>query len=258
MSDQGPQRCRHCGAMNSVSATRCKRCQHRLAATGEALDDSPTGAENPTRGEAERTQAKKWYRWLWLSGFLTLPTLGAILAMEPGARLICGASGSWSCGAQRELAQTISLLLAVFGSALWHLILLFPATDKESSFVRWHGRQGLLLAAVRTVLAFVLGLALNATHASAGVLAALVLILVWLAGTIWGQGQAAHGDCSLMRWTGHEEELAELQAAEQEAEAEAQNLRINKLLAIIRQSRDLHERHMAVSELKKRGMVDPL
>ena len=31
----------------------------------------------------------------------------------------------------------------------------------------------------------------------------LILIALWLVGNLWGRGQAAAGECSLMRWAGH-------------------------------------------------------
>jgi len=93
--------------------------------------------------------------------------------------------------------------LAVLGSALPHLILLVPALNKKSAFVRWHGRQALLLAAVRTVVP----LAFVAAFGSGGLalLAVPILIVVWAVGTLIGQRQAARGLCTLMRWFGRAE-----------------------------------------------------
>ena len=134
--------------------------------------------------------AKKWYRWLWLSPLLTIPSLFfiTITVFQPSRELICG-------------------LIAILGSALWHLILLVPALNKQSEFVRWHGRQALLLAGLRTAIpvAFlVYGYVLGGGYIALAWLWFIpVLILVWLFGTLWGQRQAARGDCALMRWTGH-------------------------------------------------------
>jgi hypothetical protein len=130
----------------------------------------------------EKRTAQNWYWWLWLSPLATLLALAWLVTLHP------------------EGAVTP---LAVLGSALPHLILLVPALNRKSAFVRWHGRQALLLAAVRTVvpLAFVLafgseGLAL---------LAVPILIAVWAIGTLRGQLQARRGLCTLMRWFGRAE-----------------------------------------------------
>jgi hypothetical protein len=127
----------------------------------------------------ETQTARNWYWWLWLSPVATLLALAGLATLY------------------RPPAVTP---LSVLGSALPHLILLVPALNRKSELVRWHGRQALLLAPVRTVvpLAFILafgseGLAL---------LAVPILIAVRAIGTLRGQLQAARGKCSLMRWFG--------------------------------------------------------
>jgi hypothetical protein len=146
--------------------------------------------------------AKKWYRWLWFSPLLTIPSVVSIYLNGPGYELICGRN--WQ-NCDYYLVGRVDGLAAILGSALWHLVLLVPALNKQSEFVRWHGRQALLLAGIRTTapLAFLTyGLFVGGSRSS--VLWSIpVLIAVWLFGTLWGQGQAARGDCSLMRWTGH-------------------------------------------------------
>jgi hypothetical protein len=179
----------------------------------------------------DRVRAKNWYFWLWASPLLTIPTLGIILLIQPG----------------------YGLTLPILASALWHLILLIPALNTQAPFVRWHGRQAMLLAGARTAVALAFGPILEQWA-----LAVLALIVVWSVGTLWGHRQAARGDCSMMRWAGHGEELYDLQRADQEAKAELEELRLDRLLDIVRFSRDPTRRESAVSELERQGMVDPL
>ena len=73
-------------------------------------------------------QARKWYRWLWLSPIFTIPTLVYVYFIS------------------------YSIPTAVLISASWHLILLIPAFNSSSEFVRWHGKQMLALAALRTLI----------------------------------------------------------------------------------------------------------
>jgi hypothetical protein len=205
----------------------------------------------------DRVRARNWYLWLWLSPLLTLPTLAIVAGFDPGYEWICG--GHWaSCNF--GLRYGVTGLLAALLPALWHLTLLIPARDKEAPLVRWHGRQALVLAGVRTAIACALGLSYGAIRHdgifSRSLLAVPLLIVVWFAGTIWGQRQAARGDCSLMRWAGHGEELSALQRAEQEAEPGEPHQ--NRLEEIIRYSRDPEERRKALSELERLEMVEPL
>jgi hypothetical protein len=139
----------------------------------------------------ERQKARNWYWWLWLSPLVTLLTLTWLVTLHP------------------EAAVTP---LAVLGSALPHLILLVPALNRKSAFVRWHGRQALLLAAARTAVPIVF----VAVFGSEGLalLAVPILIAVWAIGTVRGQLQAARGLCALMRWFGR----AEAQPAYRRAE----------------------------------------
>ena len=149
--------------------------------------------------------AKKWYRWLWLSPLITIPTIFFIFfnLREALTRLICGQP--W-CGSawESDLADWWSFA-AILGSALWHLILLVPARNRQSEFVRWHGRQALLLAGVRTAipLAFLVAYVVASLDLLSVLLSILVLVPVWFFGTWWGQREAGRGECTLMRLTGH-------------------------------------------------------
>jgi uncharacterized membrane protein len=175
----------------------------------------------------ELQRAANWYRWLWLSPFVTIPTL-VYIYMD-----------SWDLG------------LAILGSALWHLILLVPSFDKNSEFVRWHGRQALLLAGLRTIIPLSLALIYGETGAMISI---LILIAIWLGGTLWGQGQAKRGDCSLMRWFGREEALPRPEIKQESISAS--ELAPDTLVKIIRYSEDRKSRRMALAELKRRGMVE--
>jgi hypothetical protein len=62
----------------------------------------------------------------------------------------------------------------------------------------------------------------------------------------------------MMRWAGHAEELSALQRAEQQAEPEIEKLGLDRLLDIVRYSRDPTQRQSAVAELERQGMVEHL
>jgi len=200
----------------------------------------------------ESRKARNWYWWLWLSPLLTVPTLAFFLLQEPGYDLVCrGTWGSCDWGA----AERATVLVAVLASALWHLVLLIPALNKEHPFVRWHGRQALLLAVVRTAVPLGFGLAFGLYDYGA-LLFIPVQIVVWFAGTLWGQLQAARGRCSLMRWLGQGEMLASLQRADEEAEPA--DPEVEALMAVIQSSHDVEARRRATVQLKKLGKVEPL
>ncbi len=163
------------------------------------------------------------YRWLWRSPLLTVPTvsvLGSIILTLNG-RLSC----SPDCpNSTLRLAHMVGYSVAILGSGMWHLTLLRAATHRQSAFVRWHGRQALILAGVRTAIPlgfffadfFAQEYAYPDLYLISAVFGAwmfgeipygildviLALVAVWLFGTGWGQQQAARGDCALMHWTG--------------------------------------------------------
>ena len=151
---------------------------------------------------SEVLTAKKWYGWLWGSPFLTVLSVIFISLSDPGYQLIC--DGNWrSC--DHDLAQQVSFLIGVSGAALWHLVLLIPAFAGQSEFVRWHGWQALLLAGIRTAVPVLFLTFVIITREDTDILlwTVPILIVIWLFGTLWGQWQAARGDCALMRWAGH-------------------------------------------------------
>jgi hypothetical protein len=202
----------------------------------------------------DRKRARNWYWWLWLSPLLTVPTLLLLNGLVSGLLwALLGPSWPGSGGAIHIIVERAAILAAVLGSAAWHLILLVPARDKEYAFVRWHGRQALMLAAIRTAIPAALGLLIAGYGA---LLSIPILLAIWFGGTLWGQLQAARGKCSLMRWSGREEPLSTLREAEVEIDVREQETQA--LVEIIRFSRDPEERHIAIEELVRRGMVEDL
>lgn len=184
----------------------------------------------------DRKKARNWYWWTWLSPLLTIPTLVFI------------ALASYFILDFNELPAAI---LATIVSAAWHLFLLIPLNNKESSFVRWHGKQMLALAGLQIITLF--SLLLSLVYDESLIIIAGVIGLTWFFGTLFGQFQAARGDCSLMRWFGHEDELKAL-ATETQVD-EAAGLDSDAMVDIIRFSRDSEERRKALKELDSLGMV---
>ena len=202
-----------------------------------------------TSTESERRAAGQWYRWLWLSPVLTVPTSLAL------AFILYIFSGGY----------ILPVPIPTLGSALWHLILLIPASDHRP-FVRWHGRQALLLAAVRTVIPF-LFISVFGPNVPAALLTIPSLFVVWFFGTRWGQREALLGECTLMRWFGADRRLpvpAVQAAAPPETETEAARPQPGagsdpeNLVEIIRFGRDPRQRAEALAALERLGMVEPL
>jgi len=198
----------------------------------------------------ERKQARKLYRWLWWSPLITVPTLAFLMISDffwPVSGIVCR-----DCSYASRYGFTI--VISVILSSFWHLNLLIPALNKESEFVRWHSRQALILAGVRTVVPIFLVLLVDD---ELGVLYSIpFLFLIWLIGNIWGQGQARKGDCSLMRWFGHEDALA---GPEPDLEADrGVDKEIEVLGEIIRFSQDSKERRNAQLRLEELDVVEEL
>jgi len=120
--------------------------------------------------------------------------------------------------------------------------------------VRWHGRQALLLAGVRTIVPLGFGLAFGDDYGA--LLFIPVQLVIWFGGTLWGQLQAARGKCSLARWFGQEELLVSIEEPDEEIQASEQSAQA--LVEIVRSSRDPEERKRAIEELSRRGMVEAL
>lgn len=206
--------------------------------------------------ESERQTARKWYRWLWLSPLLTFPTLILSNPLMDNLFYDQFCSQGWqNCAFDFEIIYRLSGVIVILGSSLWHLILLIPARNKESLFVRWHGRQELLLAGLRTTIPLIFALAFGG-YGFGFYLSVIILIPIWLFGTQWGQRQAARGDCSLMRWTGREDALPGPPLEEETAKEK--KITPEDLVKTIRFSSDPKELHEAMKELKELGLVEEL
>jgi hypothetical protein len=197
--------------------------------------------------EREWLAAKSPYVWLWLSPILTVPTL---LITDSFGELLysltCG--GAWRCN--NIIVQRAIRLAAVALSALWHLILLTWARDRRI-FVRWHGRQALALAGLRTAVA------LLAEFLPSPYAALPILIIIWLVGNLWGQAEVRLGECSLMRWTGHAEEL-EAWRCRCRGHGTGTEVDPDALIDIIRTGSDPAARQLALDQLEELGMVESL
>ncbi|NOH03587.1 MAG: hypothetical protein HND47_17325 [Chloroflexi bacterium] len=128
------------------------------------------------QGPTEEKRAKAAYNWLQLSPLLTVPTLFFIAASGFGYTAVEAICPTCSL----EIAEALTAVTAVLGSALWHLFLLQYANYKGSEFVRKHGRQALGYAGVRTTVALI-----GAFFAAIGgtevfsCLTVIVLIVLW-------------------------------------------------------------------------------
>ena len=203
----------------------------RLYTAGDHSKSGP-GVDPGKRDDPKHLEyqhAKKVYRWLWWSPLLTVPTLVFL--------------GNWGSPAA-----------AVLGSALWHLTLLKPAQNEESAFIRWHGRQALALAGLRTVIPLFF-----AVFYDLDLVFIPILIAVWFFGNIWGQNQAARGDCSLARWRGHEDELpGPPSVSDQVPKPPSPENQLEALVNTIRFSKDQELRAKALKKLTALGVVEEL
>jgi len=194
--------------------------------------------------------ARNWYRWLWVSPAFTIPTLILLYLGDFGwefRQLLCPDRG---CGYFREIRAAMDLLFSGF----WHLILLIPSIEPRSAFVRWHARQALLLAGIRTAVPVLLVLAVGIGMGLP--LALLLLLVLWVIGPLWGRRQAAQGQCSLANWLG--QPLAGTAAMAGLKAATQMEVDPGPLVDVIRFSRDPQERKAALAKLDSLGLVERL
>jgi len=195
--------------------------------------------------------AKDWYKWLWFSPVFTIPTLLSLYSNNYDYKLKRILCPSGSCSP--FLKYTMPFVILYLVSALWHLILLKPALDKESKFVRWHGRQALSLAGIRTFVP--IGLTLLVNNEEDGFIYSIpILLLIWLVGNLWGSAQASKGQCSLMRWFGHQIPPMEPEPAASPLQEPSSDQ--DDLVESFRFSPDSQERKNALEELKRLGLVE--
>ena len=136
-----------------------------------------------TKQNPQIMNALKAYRWLWLSPVFTILTLIFVYFL------------------------TYSSFSAIFISALWHLLLLRYVNDRTSDFVRWHGRQALMLAGIRTLIPLLFVIVGGNYALERSFWPFILLLAAYFIGNIWGVNQAVRGDCWLMRWRGTGAEL---------------------------------------------------
>jgi len=199
------------------------------------------------KAQKEKKKAAEWYLWLFLSPLLTVFTAYIIFIFAwrlTDAFLNPRGHGYIGYG---NPAARLALLISILGSALWHLILLIPALDKESIFVSWHGKQALLLAGVRTAVPLVF---VGFFGMDGLILSILLLIVIWLFGTLWGQGEARQGKCSLAGWFGKAEEIMHPEPAAGSAVQDSLNQISAPLLEIIRYSPEKSDRDKALADLR--------
>ncbi len=125
----------------------------------------------------EMRRARSAYDWLKISPIVTVGTLFFIASLNIGDSL-CGSSIIY-CG-YSDITY-LNFLIGVVVSALWHLVLLYYAIDKESGLVREHGRKALIQAGIRTgvaVFCVVLDWSLDAGGGFA-CFAVVVLLMIW-------------------------------------------------------------------------------
>lgn len=122
-------------------------------------------------------QARSAYNWLKVSPIVTVATLFSIAQFGIGDAL-CDLLNLFCSYEQRDY---INYSIGVLVSALWHLILLQYVNNKESEFVREHGRKALTQAGIRTGVAL-LGVTLDWMTGAGGGLACtaiIVLVVIW-------------------------------------------------------------------------------
>ncbi|HCK65721.1 MAG TPA: hypothetical protein DHW49_05600, partial [Anaerolineae bacterium] len=133
---------------------------------------------------SEERLAKGAYNWLRISPLLTIITLYIVASFGIGDEIcysnlsLCGEYDYYS-----PIAGYINVGLGVLVSACWHLILLQYVNNKDSEFVRKHGKQALTYAGIRTAVAF-FGVLIDYLLNGDGSLACfiiMILFLLWLA-----------------------------------------------------------------------------
>ena len=196
-------------------------------------------------------RAKNPYIWLRFSPLFTIP---ALFYINTNTYYLF----KNSFGLDPMLSDRFAAYLGICASGLFHLILLSWALDKKSAFVRWHGRQALGLAILRTAIPLFIVTVSMFPDSAIGP-AFLLNLLVWLIGNSTGLKQVKQGDCSLARWRKHEDDLPGPPAIVEVVPA-PQNIDWNteELIYIIRSSQDENERQTALKNLTNMGLVEDL
>ncbi|NJN80034.1 MAG: hypothetical protein HC797_05950, partial [Anaerolineales bacterium] len=130
---------------------------------------------------SEERLAKAAYNWLRISPIVTITTLFIVTNMGLNS-LFCNGN-LYACSYGNE--SLINIGIGVLVSALWHLLLLQYVNNKDSEFVRKHGKQALTYAGIRTAIAFT-GVLLDYFAGSNGSLdcvTIIILLIFWVAQT---------------------------------------------------------------------------
>ncbi|MBN8657832.1 MAG: hypothetical protein J0M11_19020, partial [Anaerolineae bacterium] len=102
--------------------------------------------------EKELSLAKAPYNWLRVSPIVTIATLFFVASFGIGSAVCYG--DLFSCSSDDEMYINIGVGILV--SAIWHLLLLQYANNKDSEFIRIHGRRALTFAGIRTAIAILI------------------------------------------------------------------------------------------------------
>ena len=126
---------------------------------------------------SEEKLAKAAYNWLRISPILTIPTLLFVNGFDI-AYSICE-NVIITCQSDYARQTSINLGLGVLVSACWHLLLLQYVNNKDSEFVRKHGKLALTYAGIRTVFAF-LGIVADFLLGAEGNFACIIIIILFI------------------------------------------------------------------------------
>ena len=147
---------------------------------------------------SDKRLSKSAYDWLRVSPLATVTTYAFLSAADLGD----GICNVIPCSYRVDFY--LSALIALLGSALWHLNLLKYINNKDSEFVRWHGLQAALIAGIRTLIP-ILFLIADFLFESGGYtfcISVPALLVVWMTATPWGNKQVDGDECKLATWLG--------------------------------------------------------
>lgn len=184
----------------------------------------------------QRSEAIKIYNWLWFAPFVTVPTI-IFLSIVFYFMFDNGFVG------------------AFLVSSGWHLVLIVQVLQQQDKYVRWHGKQALVLAGFQTTVPLFYIVSYLTENMDEFELFGFIfpLGIVWLFGTLWGQGQAKQGVCTLMKLFGEDAPI-DTETAKTLPKPIKQNP--DDLENIVRYSKDNQKRANAIYGLMQLGMVE--
>jgi hypothetical protein len=122
--------------------------------------------------------AKNSYLWLILSPFVIAATTFLIASMNLGY-WICVSDGI-DCG--RNGSKYLNYAIGLLASGLWHIVLLPKVFNRESAFVRMHGRRALAQAFIQ-IGVMLFGILFDWLTGANGVIlniAFVILFVIWV------------------------------------------------------------------------------